>query len=359
MTRQTRYFLVGSVLLTSVCLCAGVVAYYSGDLPLGASNAGPEELSYLPADTVAVGSANVNEIMNSEFRQRLRQVLPTGQEKDRLQAELGLDIEHDIDRVVAGVAGATPSLSGALVLVRGRLNATQIEAMAVQHGAKSEEYKGIHLVVADPVSAAKVAQATGASASEPFTGAVAFLEPGLIGLGDEASLERGIDAHLSHQDATQNADLMRLVADAAAGGNAWAVGRCDALPSIKSLPADVQTIEDRLAVKWLSVSARVDHGLSGTVRAEARDQEAADQLRSVANGALAAGELMSGQNSRLDTMLRSLQVTSNGTTVSLAFTVPVEMLDMVNGGAALSKLMQDHGKGDESPAPGAPKGIHK
>src|SRR4051812_45536774 len=102
MSQRTRYFLFGSVIVISVGLSIGLVAYYNGNLPLHGSSVGPAELAYLPADTNAVAFANVNEIMNSEFRQKLRQALPTGQEKDRLLAEIGLDIEHDIDRVVAG-----------------------------------------------------------------------------------------------------------------------------------------------------------------------------------------------------------------------------------------------------------------
>src|SRR6476469_1214250 len=133
MSQRTRYFLVGSVLVMSAVLCTGLVAYYNGSLPLR-SSVGPAELAYLPTNTTALAYANVHEIMNSDFRQKLKTVLPTGEEKDRLLAELGLDIEHDIDSVVAGVSGE-PAMNGAMVLVRGKFNTVQMEAMAVQHGA--------------------------------------------------------------------------------------------------------------------------------------------------------------------------------------------------------------------------------
>src|SRR5215471_12023447 len=138
MSQRNRYFLVGSVIVSSALLCTGLVAYYNGNLPLRASSVGPAELMYLPADTKAVAFANVSEIMNSDFRQKLRQVLPAGQEKDRLQSELGLDIEHDILRVVAGATSGEPRMSGAIVLIRGRFDESRMEALAVQHGATVE-----------------------------------------------------------------------------------------------------------------------------------------------------------------------------------------------------------------------------
>lgn len=343
MSQRTRYFMFGSVLVLSAGLGVGLVAYYNGSLPLRSTTVGPAEFAYLPTETTAVAYANVNEIMNSEFRQKIRQVLPTGEEKDKLMTEIGLDIEHDIDSVVAGVSGGTPSLSGGLVLVRGRLNAVQLEALAVQHGAKTEDYKGKHMVLAGESHNVPAIGDPMMKPSEPFTGAMAFLEPGLIAFGEAGAIRRGIDASISHEDATKNADLMKFVLEAQNNSNAWAVGRFDEMS--KSLP---QEITDRVAVKWVSVSAHVNGGLNGTLRADARDQEAADQLRSVVNGALAAGQLMAGRDSKFDAMLRSLQVAGTGTQVAISFSVPSEMLDMINGAAGLAKLV---GKDQEKDAP--------
>ena len=104
MTQRTRYFLTGSVIVVVAGLATGLVAYYNGGLVLRSSS-GPTELAYMPADSTAVAFADVRAIMNSEFRQRLRQVLPTGAEKDKLQAEIGVDIERDIDSVIASFTG--------------------------------------------------------------------------------------------------------------------------------------------------------------------------------------------------------------------------------------------------------------
>src|SRR5262245_28683395 len=101
MTRATRSFLIGAATIVLLGLGTGLVAFYNGNLPMGLGRNSDAELAYLPQNAVAVGYANVRSIMTSEFRQKLRQVLPTGEEKEKLQAELGVDIEQDIDSVAA------------------------------------------------------------------------------------------------------------------------------------------------------------------------------------------------------------------------------------------------------------------
>jgi hypothetical protein len=339
MTQRTRYFFVGSVLVLVVGLCTGLVATYGGSLPFGSASAGPTELTYLPASTVAVGYANVHEIMNSEFRQKLRQVIPTGEAKDKLQAELGLDIEHDIDTVIAGMTNAD-GMGGAVVLVRGRFNESQIEAMAVQHGAKVEDYKGTKVILSNDLpntSEGKTVSGEGAAAVvQANTGGMAFLEPGLIALGDSAAIKAAIDTKASHQDVTTNPELMKLVATAGGPNNVWAVGRFDAVSKSTVLP---QEIKDHLpAVEWVMIEAHVNGGVSGSVRVEARDDEAAKNLRDVVTGGLAAAHLVAGKDSKIDALVDSLQVSGTGKTVALAFTVPAEIFDIINGVAGLKNL---------------------
>ena len=97
MTRGTRFFLAGSAFVVVLGLGTGLVAYYNGGLPLGLSQA-EANLGYIPADAAAVGYADVHAIMNSEFRQKLRQVLPTGEELGHFKTELGVDVTvHPIE----------------------------------------------------------------------------------------------------------------------------------------------------------------------------------------------------------------------------------------------------------------------
>jgi hypothetical protein len=114
------------------------------------------------------------------------------------------------------------------------------------------------------------------------------------------------------------------------------VGRLDAMTNQSGLPSEITT--HMPAVKLVAASVYVNGGVRGTLRAETFDDKAAEQLRDVVRGALAAGRLMSGQNPKMDAMLNSLQITGTGTTVGLSFTVPAEFLELLNGVAAAHSL---------------------
>src|SRR5258708_28379610 len=147
MTRKARYFMGGSAAILVAGLGTGLVAYYGGGFPsLSASRSGPSELSYIPADTAVVAFANVREVMDSQLRQRLKQVLPQEQGQKEFQEATGIDIERDIDYVVAGMMmpGDTglPNNANGLVVARGRFNTTQLETLVREHGGVVEDYKG-------------------------------------------------------------------------------------------------------------------------------------------------------------------------------------------------------------------------
>ena len=333
MTKGTRFFLVGAVVVVTAGLATGLVAFYNGSLTIGSSSQ-PSEFAYLPSNSTAVAYADVRAIMNSDFRKRLRQVLPTGDEQAKIKAEIGVDIEKDIDTVVAGMR-STDIEKGGVVLIRGRFNEQTIQDAAVRHGAKAETYKGKKLLVmAEHRDMAAPHQERLVSA-EPTMGSVAFLERGLLALGDTASVKRAIDTQGGGESITKNADLMKLVSEVRGTGNAWAVGRLDAL-SHGELPSQVR---DQLsAVQFMAASVKINGGVSGLVRAEARDDQSAEQLRDIVRGALAAGRLMSGKDARLDAMINSLQLQGSGKTISLTFTIPPEVFDILNGVAAFRGL---------------------
>jgi hypothetical protein len=343
MSTRTRYFMVGSALVLVLGLCTGLVAYYNGDLPLLTSSGGPAELAYLPAGTAGVAYANVHAIMTSAFRQKLRQVLPTGEEKDKFQKETSIDIEKDIDTVLAGFKGADPSDHAAVILVRGRFNQGQIEALVREHGGSVTEYRGKRLMLTHELPGMGSTSADAPKdAPTHTTGGLAFLESGLVALGEQASLEQAIDARATGQNVTKNAELMKFVTGIDATNNAWVVGQMDAVVNSSAVP---QQAKDQLAtVQWFEITARIDAGVSGMVRAEARDDQAGEDLRSVVRGGLAAAHLMTSKDPKMDNLLNSLQLSGTGKTVALSFTVSPDMLDMINGMAGLKHLMNGRGK---------------
>ncbi len=129
MTKKTRYFLFGSVTVLLVGLCTGLVAYYTG-MPMGAFSRaqGPAELRYVPADATLVAYADVQDVMRSEFRQKLRAVMGHDEDgKQEFQKETGIDIEHDIDHVIAfSEPGSLQGKSYAgMVIASGRFDVAQ------------------------------------------------------------------------------------------------------------------------------------------------------------------------------------------------------------------------------------------
>src|SRR5262245_61314833 len=105
MTTRTRYFVICSLLVLTVGVGTGLVAFYVG-FPLGATESlGPDELRYVPREAALVAYADVRAVMASELRQRLRRIT-AGQENGQkeLQDLTGINIETDIQHVVAYAA---------------------------------------------------------------------------------------------------------------------------------------------------------------------------------------------------------------------------------------------------------------
>jgi len=328
MTKQTRYFLGGSAALLVVGLGTGLVAYYGGGFPsLSASRSGPSELAYVPADSAVVAYANVREVMDSQLRQRIKAIVPQEQGQKEFQEQTGIDIERDIDYVVAAAtkfgspAGQTEP--NGLVVARGRFNTTQLEALVRDHGGVVEEYKGKRLVKAS-------------AGDGRHSMALAFLEPGLVAIGSESAIKSSIDAQLSAHSITSNNEMMELVADIDAGNNAWAVGRFEAIANQARLP---QEIASKIPpISTFAVMTHIDGGISGTLRADSRDEESANNLRQVVQGVIALAKM--SNDPKATALVNSLQLGGSGKTVALSFSVPAEILDMIPKGIQQGGEMQ-------------------
>jgi hypothetical protein len=330
MTKRSRYFVFGSVTVLLVGLCTGLVAYYTG-MPMGAfgGTTGPEELRYVPPDAAVVAYADVQAVMQSEFRQKLHAALDQDENgRKEFQQQTGIDIEHDIDHVVAFTEPGDVKHHAGMVLAAGRFDVGRLESLAREHGGQVEDYKGKRLVTmmpgmhdrdSDDDDAPKVAGADG----RPM--AVAFLTPGLVAVGGADSIHQAIDRQ-GGQSVLDNHEMMDLVRDMD-NSSAWAVGRFDALVSQASLPQNVAS--QIPAVKWFAASAHINGGLRGTVRCEARDEQAGQNLRDVVNGFLALARMQAGNKPELQAVVNSLQLSGNGKTVSLAFEVPSQVFDLV------------------------------
>jgi hypothetical protein len=331
MTSRTRSFVVLSLSVMVLGVGTGLTAYYVGFPARAFSGRGPDELRYVPSDVAVVAYADVREVMASALRQRMRRALP-GQESGQreFQDRTGINIETDIEHVVACLdrpADADSKMPGSgMVLARGLFDEVKIEALMRDHGAVVESYKGKRLIVASPTGVA-----------QPPEFALSFLKPGLVAVGNAGLIRRTVDLENGGANITSNDEVMNLV-KSADSGNAWAVGRFDAIRSAARLPPGLNQLP---AITWFSVTGQVNDGINAVVRAEARDDEAATNLRDVVRGFLALAKLQTGSKPELQTLVQSLDLGGSGKTVALSFSVPGAVFDLIHGQA---------GKADDKPA---------
>jgi hypothetical protein len=204
------------------------------------------------------------------------------------------------------------------MIARGRFDEVRIEGLVRDKGGRVEDYGGTRFLVATDGAGQELA--------------LAFAEPGLLVFGQAAAVRASLDARRSGHSVTENAALMGMVTDLGEN-NAWAVGQFSAITSGGRLP---QKMLDQLPpINLFAASGQVDGELRATVRAEARDAAAAQNLRDVLRGFLALGRMQAGSNASVMAVLNSVELTGDGDTVAMSLTIPAEALDLLlRGGGA-------------------------
>lgn len=310
MTSRTRYFVIASLLVLCIGLGTGLVAYYVGFPGTGTRTAGPAELRYLPKDAAVIAYADVRSVMSSDVRRKVHPLATTNGQRE-FQEHTGIDIEHDIERVVACLephAGGAPT---GLVLARGRFDAAKIEALMRDHGARIDDVRGKRLITAE----------FGGPGRDGF--ALSFVEPGLAAIGSPEMVRRLMSPQPSGDNVTNNVPLMDLVRGL--DGDVWAAGQFDVLRANAHIP---DRVASRIpAITVFSIGATVDTALRGVVRADARDEQAAKDMRDVVQGALGMVRLSAGGRPELRALADSLTLGGSGKSIVLSFTVPTEVFD--------------------------------
>ena len=310
MTKRTRMFLFVAAGILVAGLGTGLVASYMGQNLVIIGADGPAELVYVPADSQMVGYANVRDIMDSELRRRLLDLSGHRGDGNPLQEQTGIDLERDVEEVIVAVAsGDDPQRRPSLAIVRGQFDEDQIARFVTEKGATASTYKDLPLF-------------THADSNV----SLAFAEPGLVLAGTTTAVRSAIDARFSDTNIRDNEDLMRVLRETDQG-NAWMVARFDALTGSGRLPAELAN--QLPAISWFSASGYVNGGVRGTVRAETRDDAAAEDLRQVVQGFVALARMQTRQRPEFADLLNSFQLGGVGNTVSLGFSVPSELIETI------------------------------
>ena len=317
MSTKTRYFVAISGAILAIGLGTGLVASYMGfPVSVFSSAAGPEELQYVPADAAVVAYANIRDVMNSEFRQRFKDLGPTADQKNEFEEKTGLNFEEDIDSVVVAVTGSVANQpeKSFLVLGKGRYDAARLEALAIEHGATATDYQGKRLLTHNESDGDDVA--------------VGFVEADLVAFGNLAMVKASIDARRENRNIVSNNDMMKLVNELD-NSNAWAVGRFDAIAQQANLPSEIQAQMPQIT--WFSAAGHVNGGVSGQFKAEAKDEASAQNLRDVLGGFLAMARMQAANKPAMQQLADSLILSGDGKTVALSFSIPTEVLDVLEG----------------------------
>lgn len=319
MSKRTRLFFAIATGVLVLGIGTGLVASYMGLSALPFTSGGTDELAYVPADARIVAVADVREILTSSLLQKFRELHPPpAPSEDGFEAQTGVNPETDIDRVVAAILPTDHDNQRPLMIARGRFNEVRIEGLVRDRGGRVEDDNGTRILVATDGGGQEMA--------------LAFAEPGLLVFGQGAAVRAALDAKRSTRNVTDNAELMALIADLGQS-NAWAVGRFSAITDGGRLP---QKVLDQLPpIDLFAASGQVSDELRATVRAEARDAAAAQNLRDVLRGFLALGRLQVGTNASVMALLNSVELAGDGNTVALSLTIPAEALDLLlQSGAA-------------------------
>ena len=312
MKSRTRVFLFAAAGVLIASLATGLVAWATHVSAAGAT----DELAYVPATSLMVAYADIRGLMNSPFHDRFRQfqrTSPAG--SDDLEARTGIRIDTDVDGVLVASTGVDASLERAdasLLIARGRFDASRIEGLMRGRGGQIDQYRGKRIVT--------VANTTNDAA-------LAFAEPGLLLFGPQASVRGALDAKAGASPGIgSNREFMALVNDVS-DGTAWSVAKMDTASGRTPFPPAV--MNQLPPINWFAASGRVDSGLHGRLRAEARDVQSAESLRDVVQGFLALARLQGGRDPAYRSMLDSVALTANGTSVSLTFDVTPAALDLL------------------------------
>jgi hypothetical protein len=310
MTTRTRLFLSLATAVVVVGLSTALAVSYFGLEALSlAGPAGSAELEYIPAGASVVAFADVHQLMTSQLRQKFRDLRPDANASGGFEAQTGINPETDITYVVSAVLHQQGDNRRPLVLARGLFDEVKVEGLIRDRGGKAEDYKGERLLIlagdGDPVAAT-------------------FAETGLLVFGPLAAVRTAIDTKASSANVSGNDELMRLVKEVN-GTNLWAVGRFDAIAGAGRLPPNVS--QQLPPINLFAASGQVESDVKGTLRAEARDATAAQNLRQVIQGFIAFGRLQAGANPALSGVLDTVQVAGEGATVALSFTIPADALD--------------------------------
>ena len=123
--------------------------------------------------------------------------------------------------------------------------------------------------------------------------------------------------------------MMKLVNEID-NANAWAVGQFDAIASKAGLPAEIAA-RDAAPSRGSRRPVTSTAASAARSRPKPRTRRRRKNLRDVMGGFLAMAKMQAGNKPGMQQLADSLVISGEGNTVALAFTIPSEVLDVLEG----------------------------
>ena len=323
MTARTRYVFLGAAGVVAVGFLAGLAAYFSGGMPaVAVAQERPDEFRYVPVDASIIGFADLRGLMASDLGEQLRGLKPNSQSSGwgEFQERTGIDVENDIDRLVAGLVPNGSDASHGIVLLTGRFNVARLESLARENGGTVSEYQGRRLITVS----GKLNPGAESGSKQTSDLTMAFVEPGIIALGSDVVVRKAVDLPSDGNGVGGNEELMGLLSHIDDSSNAWTIGRLDD-PGVEDWIPD-QVGPQVLQVSAFAIGSRINGGVSGTITAETHDEAAGRNLHGLVQGFMALARMQTNSRPELTSLLNSLQLEAVGTILTLTFDLPSDLL---------------------------------
>lgn len=323
MTAYTRHVLLGGIIVVVLGLLVGFLAYLSGGVPaVAVAQERPPEFRYVPANASVVGFADLRKLMDSDLRELLRGLESESQFKNRLefQERTSINIENDIDRVVAGLVPNGSDQAHGIIVLTGRFDVARLEALALENGGTASDYEGRRLIVLSREIGARAES----DAEVTLELTMAFVEPGILALGSDVILRQVLDLPSDGDGVGGSEELMRLLSHIDAESTAWTIGRLDGRGVEGWIPDQMGS--QILQMSAFAIGSQINGGISGTVMVETHDEAAGLNLHSLVQGFMALARMQSNSRPEVARLLDSFRLEAVGTNLTLFFDLSSDLL---------------------------------
>lgn len=290
---------------------AALLTVFSGTLPALDS----QLLNLVMPDAKVLAGVNVTQAKSSPFGQYLLSQVTAGNDGiAQLAAVTGFDPTRDVNELLVASNGAPGDHTG-LLTATGTFNVASIVAFATAHGGSSQTYSGVTILM-DPKQ----------------THGIAFLSGSLVAAGDVADVKAAIDRRAN--PSILPAALVTQAQQLSAADDAWALTTVP-LSSLRPATAPAPTngvaggLQNALgSVQSLAGGVKFGATVNFTAQAQADNAQDATTLAGTVQFLISMMQLNAAKNPQA-AALQSLTATAQGSTVTLALSLPEEQFQQL------------------------------